>query len=33
VSNHQASRTVLERVAADGESPVGESVMAQWIGT
>ena len=29
--NHQASRTLLERVATDGESPVGDSVMArEW---
>ncbi len=32
VTNHQASRTVLEGLARDGESPVDESVMARCVG-
>ena len=33
VRNHHCSRTLLERVARDGESPVGERVMARWAGS
>jgi hypothetical protein len=31
VINHQRSRTVLERLARDGESPVDETQMARAV--